>query len=188
MAVLQVVAALGALVAISASAAPTPQVETRTFAGAGSIGTDSTLELYLLEGTYHHRLVGSSGCYTAVSLFPARPPLGVPLSDVLPADVSVAGRAGTGEANPTGTVVISQAGWANLQVGTGTDCEWTYSITGQFLPEGEEPVPPSERNQWWLPVAGVLAVVGLLALAWRHRPSAPPTDDDPIRLLDESRP
>lgn len=180
---------IGALLVIAASAAPTPEVETRIFEGAGSVGTDSTLELYLLEGTYHHRLASPSECFISASLFPSRGSQGVPLSDVLDADLSVGTRSGSGETSPTGAIVISQAGWTNLQVGTGTDCEWTYSITGRFLPEGEEPVPPSERNQWWLIVAGVIAVAALVVLVLRRRPPAPPTDgEDAIRVLDGSSP
>jgi hypothetical protein len=177
---------IGALI-FAAAAAPTPEVETRTFTGIGSVGYSSTLELYLLEGTYRHRLTGSTACYTAASVFPARLPNGVPLSDVLSADLSVGTtKNSSSRINPTGSMTISQAGWANLQVGTGTDCEWGYAITGQFLPEGEEPVPASERSQWWLPVSGLLVVVGLLALAWRRRSAEPPADDEPIRVLDGS--
>ena len=166
---------IGALLLI---AAPTPEVETRSFDGVGSIGTESTIEFYLLEGTYHHRLEGAGDCFVTVSVFPARDPNGVPLGDMIHADLSV-GRPG---ATPTGSVTVSRAGWAHIEAGTGSTCGWTYSITGFFLPEGEEPVPLSERNQWWLVAGGVLVVAALAALAWRRRPSKLPEEEPPIRV------
>jgi hypothetical protein len=178
--------AVGALLAIAASAALSPSVEVRSFDGSGSLDTSSPVEVYLLAGTYHHRLVGSTECYTTASLFPSRDPDGVLLADVLQADLSV-GRKATGavDVNPTGTVIISQPGWARLQVGTGLDCAWRYSITGSFLPEGDEPESPSQRNMWWLPVAGIAVVVSLTVLALRRGPpKSRENEEGPIRLVD----
>ena len=178
--------AVGALLAISAAGAQAGPLDTRTFDGVGSLDTSSPVEVYLLAGTYHHRLVGSTECYTTASLFPSRDPDGVLLADVLQGDLSV-GRKTTGaaEVSPTGTVIISQPGWARLQVGTGLDCAWRYSITGSFLPEGDEPESPSQRSMWWLPVAGIAVVVSLTVLALRRGPpKSRENEEGPIRLVD----
>jgi hypothetical protein len=180
------VVAVGALVAIAAASILSPSIEVRSFDGVGSLDTSSPVEVYLLAGTYHHRLVGSTECYTTASLFPSRDPDGVLLADVLQGDLSV-GRKTTGaaEVSPTGTVIISQPGWARLQVGTGLDCTWKYSITGSFLPEGDEPESPSQRSMWWLPIAGVAVVVSLTVLALRRgSPKSRENEEGPIRLVD----
>ncbi len=179
---------VSALATIAASTAQTPMIETRPFTGVGSLGTDSPVEVYLLAGTYHHRLVGTTGCYTAASLFPSRDPLGVPLADVLQADLSVGQRSrGESETDPAGTVVISKAGWARLQVGTGPDCQWRYSITGRFLPRGDEPGPQSPASLWWLQVAGLAIVASLVILVLRRRSPGPvEKEEGPIRMVDPS--
>ncbi len=182
------VVVVSALATIAASTAQTSSIETRPFTGVGSLGTDSPVEVYLLAGTYHHRLVGTTDCYTAASLFPSRDLLGVPLADVLQADLSVGQRSkGESETNPAGTVVISEAGWARLQVGTGPDCEWRYSITGRFLPRGDEPGPQSPASLWWLQVAGLAIVASLVILVLRRRSPRPvKKEEGPIRTVDPS--
>ena len=184
MRLLKTVVAVAALLTIAA-AAPTPEVDTRGFEGAGSVGADTTLELYLLEGTYHHRLVGIGDCHTTASVFPSRGEQGVPLADVIHADLSVGRRAGgITLLKPSGSFEITRGGWANIQVGTGTECTWDYSITGLFLPEGEEPVPPTERSQWWLIIAGIAAIAGLGLLVWRKRPPPRADEEEPaIRVM-----
>jgi hypothetical protein len=175
---------VGALLAIAASAEPSPSVEVRSFTGSGSPGTDSPIEVYLLEANYHHRLIGSADCYTTASLFPSRDPHGVLLGDVLQADLS-AGRSATAVIDPAGTVIISQPGWARLQVGTGRDCAWKYSITGPFVPEGDEPNESGERNMMWWQIAGIAVVVSLTVLALRKRsPKSGEGEEAPIRLID----
>jgi len=177
------IVALAALVlAVGAAAVQDPSVQTRTFTGTGSLGIDSPIEIYLIGGTYHHRLVGSTDCHTNAGLYPAREPDGVLLADVIRTDLSV----GRPEADPARSLIISRPGWANLQVGTGRDCEWTYSITGSFLPEGDEPASPSDRSPWWLllPVAAVM--VSLLAIALRRGSVTDPVanEESPIRTID----
>ncbi len=177
---------LVALLAIAAATAA-PERDSRAFDGSGSLGTDSPIELYLLEETYHHRIVAINGCFITASLFPMRGKPGVPLSDVLQAsDLSAGERAaGAPEADPAGSFTVTGAGWVNLQVGTGTDCRWSYSITGLFLPEGEEPAPPSPWNQLWLVIAAVVAVIAVSVLAARRKPSPPQLEEEPaIRVLE----
>jgi hypothetical protein len=178
--------AVGALVALAAGATQSPSVEVRAFDGSGSLGTDSPIEIYLLTGTYHHRLVGSTECYTTASVFPSRDPHGVLLGDVLQADLSVGKRASSDTViNPAGTMIVSQPGWARLQVGTGLDCAWKYSITGPFLPEGDEPEPPSNRDMRWWQIAGIAVVVSLTVLALRRRsPKSSGDEEGPIRIMD----
>jgi len=182
---LRLIAMAGAFLAM-AGASQAASIEIRTFTGAGSLGTDSTVEVYLLEGRYHHRLVGSAECYTTAGLFPARDPLGVALSDVLQADLSVGKRSyGTTVTNPAGTVTISRAGWANLQVGTGPECEWVYTITGSFLPRRDEPLAPPQRGLWWVPVTGAAAAaLALLAFRRRSLPQGEEETQGPIRIVE----
>jgi len=176
------IVALAALVlAVGAAAVQDPSVQTRTFTGTGSLGIDSPIEIYLIGGTYHHRLVGSTDCHTNAGLYPAREPDGVLLADVIRTDLSV----GRPEADPARSLIISRPGWANLQVGTGRDCEWTYSIRGAFLAEGDEPATESDRDFSWLLLAGTAIVASLAVLALRRRsPTSPAKKESPIRVID----
>jgi len=178
--------AVGALLAIAAGAAPTPAVEIRSFSGTGSLDVASPVEVYLLAGTYHHRLVGTLDCYTTASLFPTRGDRGVVLSDVLQADLSVGRRSGgEGEPDPAGRLVISQPGWARLEVGTGPECPWTYSITGRFLAQGDEPVTQAEQSLWWAQIAAVAVLASLAVLALRRKsPKSREDEETTIRLID----
>ena len=178
--------AVGALLAIAAGMAQVDSAEIRSFEGTGSLEKTRATDLYLFQGTYHHRLVGTLDCYTTASLFPARDDLGVPLADVLHGDLSVGHRsAGDTNPEPTGTLRITQPGWVRLEVGTGPDCPWTYSISGRLLPEGDEPKSESERSVSWLVLAGIATVVSLAVLALRRRPPKPSEEEEtPIRLMD----
>jgi hypothetical protein len=161
----------------SVSAANDTEPGTRVFEGRGSVGIDSEFEIYLVEGTYQHEIGG--GCVAAASLFPADREPAVRLGDVLQADL------GTESGRPNeGVVEISVAGWANLQIGTGPDCSWSYAITGAFYPEGDEPAPPrapDELVSTWGPIAAALVVLGaaLVLAARSSRRSSGESDDEP---------
>jgi len=177
--------AIGALLAIAAGAAQTTSVATRTYDGTGSLDASKPIHVYLLDGTYRHRLMGSIECYTTASVFPNRDRPGLLLGEVLDADISVGRRSsGEGAVDPAGDFDISQPGWAWIQVGTGPECAWTYSITGRFLAEGDEPALPSERSLWWLQIVAVATIASLILLAVRRR-SAPAEDEEsPIRVME----
>lgn len=164
--------------------AAAPSEDTRVFEGTGSVGTESQHELYLLEGTYRHFLIGEDDCYVAASVFPSRDELGVPLGDVLSADLAAGSARGNAPIRTSGEVVITEPGWAHLEVGTGAGCAWRYVITGAFVPPGEEPIPPEQRNHWWLAGVAAAGVAALGALGWRRRRQAPPRGEESIRVLD----
>lgn len=150
--------------------------EERSYAGTGSRGVDTDIEVYLIEGTYGHRL--SAECDAAASLFPGRREPKVPLRDVLRADLET-----SGPSIDTGPFTISEPGWANLQVGTGPECAWEYSITGMFLPAGSEPPPPRSPDEVGGPwVLGVLVIVGLITVVGvvrsRRSPVVPARDEE----------
>ena len=183
----RVVVAVGVLIlATAGAAAPIGSLETRTITGTGSLAKTSATDIYLLQGSYHHHLVGTLDCYTTASLFPARGAAAVALADVLHADVSV-GRRSSGDTGPvpTGTVEITQPGWARLEVGTGPDCPWTYSIRGAFLAEGDEPATESDRDFSWLLLVGTAIVASLAVLALRRRSPSELEETEPqIRVMD----
>ena len=134
-----------------------PAEETREYTRTGSVGSESDVELYLLEGTYRHEL--SSRCTVAASLFPGDSDPAVLLQDVLQADLV------TGDVDgATGTFTISTAGWAMLQAGTGPDCQWSYAVTGSFLPVGDEPPPPRSPDDLGSAVGATIILVVLIAL------------------------
>lgn len=171
---------------IGTGAAQVDSAGTRTFEGTGSLEKTRATDLYLFQGTYHHRLVGTLDCYTTAGLFPARDDLGVPLADVLHGDLSVGHRsAGNTNPEPTGTLRISRPGWVRLEVGTGPDCPWTYSISGRLLAEGDEPKTESERSVWWIQIAAIAIVASLAVLALRRKsPKSSEHEETPIRLID----
>ncbi len=174
--------AIGIVALAAIAAVQTTSPETRSFDGTGSLDTSSPVEVYLLEGTYWHRLDGDDGCRISASLFPSRDPQGVILWDVLQADLTV----GRTPAVPSGSFSISQEGWARLQLGTGPDCGWTYSISGSFLTVGEEPDPPSERSLLWLQLLAVAGAAFFVVVVALRRRTAEPVEDDesPIRVMD----
>ena len=158
-----------------------PEGATRVFEGRGSVGIESEFEIYLLEGTYQHEI--GSGCIAAASLFPAEREPAVRLGDVLQADLRT-----EGGPPDTGVVEISIAGWANLQIGTGPDCAWSYAITGAFYSEGDEPGPPRAPDElfstWGPIVAAVVVLGGALVLAARssRRSTDEPADAPEVKV------
>jgi len=162
-----VTAVLAVVMAVAGAFGAEASPETRSASGTGSRGMDTEFEFYLLAGTYEHEIV--SECGIAASLFPAAREPAALLSDVLQADLATDG----GRPN-RGDLVMTAPGWVSLQVGTGPQCEWEYSISGAFLPLGSEPPPPraaDDLGELWsfgiaVLIAGVLAVV----LARRRRP------------------
>ena len=138
-------------------------------------GSESDVEVYLLEGTYRHDV--RSDCVVAASLFPGDREPPVLLQDVLQADL-VTREVAVDE----GTFTISRAGWAMLQAGTGPDCQWSYSVTGAFLPVGEEPPPPRSPDDLGSAVgAGILLVViaSLVVVVARTR-RRPDVEKEPV--------
>lgn len=158
---------VAALLVLTAAAVDSGAVETRTFTGTGSRGVGSDVEFFIVGGTYEHRLRIADGCFATAGVFPSERLPRVKLGEVLSADLSADS---TGSAlrrtSPSGSFAISTSGWATLQLGTGPDCSWTYSIRGRFLPPGDEPGPPRAPGlQWWeglLLVVGTLLVIGLV--------------------------
>jgi hypothetical protein len=149
--------------------------ETRMFEGRGSAGTNSSAEVYLLEGSYEHGIDVDAGCVLTAGLFPAHREPAVLVGDVLPADLAVG--AG-GRAASVGTFEITQPGWATVQIGTGPDCEWRYTVSGEFLPAGREPGPPGALAQPWVLWLGVGAALVIL-LGLRRQRRQPPAAADP---------
>jgi len=167
--------ALAVAVVIAGPVAVDDIEETRTFDGTGSLGMATTVEVYLLEGSYRHEL--SSTCKAAASLFPADREPPVLLGDVLRADLVA-----TGDAHDEGRVAISMPGWANLQIGTGPDCQWEYAISGVFVPLGSEPPPPRPDDDvgglWGFgAIVLLVAAVVLVAGRSRRRGGVPATDE-----------
>lgn len=150
--------------ALSAPAAAMAQEEQRrSFPGSGSVGSDSSIELYLLDAEYTHRLDADGSCDITAGVFPAHREPAVRVSEVLQADLAVLRRGATGRVGPEGGFTITEPGWATVQVGTGPDCAWTYEIAGPFLPVGREPRPPGALEQPWVLWTLVLGGLALLA-------------------------
>ena len=125
---------VGFLILLTACS-PAAERGTRTFEGSGSQGTDTSFQFYVVEGTYSHELSG--GCLATAGLFPGDREPPVSLWDVLDADLAI--NPANALAGPMGVFEIGQKGWTELQIGSGPDCEWTYQVTGDFLPAGGEP-------------------------------------------------
>ncbi len=160
----------------------TVEVETRTFEGVGSVGIETPFEMYLPNGRFTHDIVSDSGCALTSGVFPADRQPAVPFQQVLQADlaVGVSGRAG-----PNGTFDVSEPGWANVQVGTGPDCAWTYRISGPFLPEGREPGPPGALRQPWVLWVAIAAAATVVWRAMRHHDVVDPAEPEPkVTVLD----
>lgn len=142
--------------------------ETRSASGTGSRGLSTDVEFYVLAGTYVHDVV--SDCEIAASLFPASREPAALLRDVLQADLAT----GDGRVD-SGTLVMTAPGWINLQIGTGPQCAWEYSITGAFLPLGSEPSPPRAADDlgelWGFGVAMLIVGAVAVIVARRRRPS-----------------
>ncbi len=168
---------IGFLIVLTLSSGPLaaePIDETRSYTRTGSIGSESDVEVYLLEGTYRHEV--RSDCVVAASLFPGDREPAVLLQDVLQADLVT-----RDVAVDEGTFTINSAGWAMLQAGTGPDCQWSYAVTGTFLPVGEEPPPPRPPDDLGSAVgAGILLVLicGLVVVVARTRRR--PHDEEPV--------
>lgn len=167
----------------SVAAADGAAVETRTFSGEGSAGVESEVELYLPGGEYRHALQAAPDCFVTGGLFPAEREPRAKLSDVIRADLHVGeGRVTGPRAEPEGSFIITTPGWVVLQLGTGPECRWDYTITGAFVPEGDEPRAPlgQEPIGLTLPlVVGLLAVVAIVAVARRRRGQVSEVDDEP---------
>ncbi len=151
--------------ALSSPATAIAQEEQRrSFSGSGSVGSDSSIELYLLDAEYTHRLEADGSCDITAGVFPAHRQPAVRVSEVLQADLAVLRQGATARAGPDGVFTITQPGWATVQVGTGPDCTWTYEIAGPFLPAGREPRPPGALEQpwvlWTLVFGGLALLVG----------------------------
>lgn len=174
---------MGAALLVVAAAAATPELESRAFSGAGSVGTDGTIEFYLPEGIYHHRLFGRPDCLTTVSVVPARGEPTVDASHVLAAG---GGQSASGlDPEPALSFTVTSGWWAHLRVDTIPGCLWAYSITGPFVAAGTEPLSPTERDQRWLIISGALVAAVLALSAWRRKGTAAPIDDDAaISVLD----
>ena len=157
----------------SVAAADGAAIETRAFSGEGSAGVESEVELYLPGGEYRHELQTSPGCFVTGGLFPAEREPRTKLGDVIRADLQVGeGRVTGPQAESTGSFTITAPGWAVLQLGTGPECRWDYTITGAFVPAGDEPQAPlgEEPISVALPlVVGLLALVAVVAVAGRRR-------------------
>lgn len=170
---------IGAVASIAAS--DDTSMETRAFSGEGSAGVESEVELYLPGGEYRHELQAAPDCFVTGGLFPAAREPRAKLGDVIRADLQVGeGRVTGPQAESTGTFTISTPGWAVLQLGTGPECRWDYTITGAFVPEGDEPRAPlgQEPIGVALPlVVGLLALVAIVAVVGRRR--VPDVRDEP---------
>jgi hypothetical protein len=170
-----------------AGVALTPGLESRAFTGTGSVGSDGSIEFYLPEGTYHHRLFGTPGCSVTAGVVPARGGKGGPISDLLrEADLSVGPHDPDG-LDPTPAVGFSvpNASWVNLLVGSGTSCQWAYSITGPFLTEDGMLRSPPQRTQWWLVISAALTTIGLVVAASRQKSTQQSANEETaIRVMD----
>lgn len=163
------------------------EVETRIFSGSGSRSVTSDVELFVVGGTYEHQLE-TAGCFAAAGLFPAERLPRVKLREVLSADLSAGtSESSLGQTMPFGTFTITAPGWATLQIGTGPECSWSYSIRGEFLPPGDEPGPPRAPGslQRWEILLFVLGIASLAAFVARRGVSAgsDTSDADKIRTL-----
>jgi len=160
----QVIVLVGMVWPVPASA---QEVETRRFDGVGSRGIGSDVEFFLVEGTYRHTLEGTSNCIITASVFPGPQQPAAVLSEVINADLAIL------DDVATDNFPITEQGWVNLQVGTGPECAWEYTVTGVFLPLGDEPKPPGSGLIGWWPVGLVaMGAALLIAGAVRRRPPA----------------
>lgn len=167
-----VLALLLSLVPIAAE----PAEETRQFTRTGSVGAESDVEFYLLEGTYRHEI--TSDCTVAASVFPGNRDPMVLLQDVLQADLLT-----RDVVRAEGTFTISAAGWAIVQAGTGPECQWSYAVTGAFVPVGEEPPPPRSPDDLGSAVGAAIVLALLVVLivgVARTRRRDPGQDDDHV--------
>lgn len=174
----------GVVVLLLAIPAMAQDRDTQVFEGIGSAGSDSPLEVYLLEGTYEHRIAADAACVLTAGVFPGERSPQVPLGDVLQADLALGGG---GRAGPDGTFRVTADGWAGVQVGTGPDCRWTYSITGSFLPAGREPAAPGALRQPWILWIALGAAVAIVVAAGRRRrgvPAAPGDEDVRVTIVE----
>ena len=170
--------------------APEVAPETRRHVGVGSLGMESAIDLYLVGGGYQHAIEVDEGCFVTVGLFPSshQEPR-VDLWDVIHADLQRGPGTVTGPQAPArGDFTIGEAGWAELQLGTGPDCRWTYAITGRFVPPGKEPIGPLGRTPIGVAVPVlVVALVGVvLVVARRRAPDGHPAPP-PVQVKDPRR-
>ena len=156
---------------------------TQVFEGSGSRDISSEVFVYLLEGTYRHRLMSSPGCAVSAGLAAGGIEPEAFWRDLMPADLSVGEPGGSlGGPDPVGSFEVTRQGWAQLQVGTSADCSWTYSITGIFLPSGREPGDPDRvalLEAWRNVLIALVAIVGVVLLARRRRSGSVRADDLP---------
>ena len=155
-------------------AASAQEVDTRRFEGHGSRGVETDIEFFLVAGTYQHTL--ESNCRITAGIFPSLQQPAVLLSEVLDADLATLGSSDEGQ------FPITQQGWANLQLGTGPDCTWEYTVTGAFLPLGDEPDPPGPGFIGWWPLALVVAGAALIIGNSARRRPVEEEDEPRVRV------